>query len=209
MFLTEDRLLWLARMIGIVGFALLVWSGISGVIMASKTAGVLSRRFPKVQAWLKGSRLLSRHRLISLIGAGLFLLHPIPMLFAPNTTGNLSLSQVLIPFTAQKQTLVTGLGTLTFWTLLVVTLTALPIKKLPRPTWRAFHYGVYLFLVLGLAHSLLISGEYRIEKEIIDFEEPEKIILLVLGAVALGFPAWRVWAARHKATPTQREAKAR
>lgn len=101
----------------------------------------------------------------------------------------MSLSQVLIPFAAQKQTLVTGLGTLAFWTLLVVTLMAQPIKKLPRPPWRAFHCGVYLFLVLGLAHSLLVSGKYRIEKELIDFEEPEKIILLVLGAVALGFPA--------------------
>lgn len=204
--ISEDQLLQWARWIGLAGLGLLVWSGIGGVIMASKTAGVLSRRFPKFQAWLKGSRLFSRHRLFSLIGASLFLLHPIPMLFSPKTTGGLSLSQVLIPFTAQKQTLYTGLGTLAFWTLLIVTLAALAIKKLPRPTWRALHYGVYLFFVLGLAHGLLISGEYRIEAELIDFEEPEKIILLVMGAITLGFPVWRVWSARRKTAPAHREA---
>lgn len=197
MFWTEDRLLWLARMIGIVGFGALVWSGVGGAIMASKSAGWLARRFPRASAFLKGSRLFTNHRRFSLMGAALFLAHPIPMLFAPQKTGGLSISQVLIPFTAQKQTLYTGLGTLAFWTLVVVTLAAIATKKLPRQTWRALHYGVYLFLILGLAHGLLISAEYRIEAELVDFEEPEKVILLVMGLVAALFPLWRVFAARR------------
>ncbi len=197
MFWTEDRLLWLARMIGLVGFGALVWSGIGGTVMASKSAGWLARRLPRASAFLKGSRLFANHRRFSLIGAALFLAHPIPMLFAPRKTGGLSVSQVLIPFTAHKQTLYTGLGTLAFWTLVVVTLAAIATKKLPRKTWRALHYGVYLFLVIGLAHSLLISAEYRVEAELVDFEEPEKIILLVMGALAALFPLWRVFAARR------------
>lgn len=87
MFWTEDRLLWLARMIGIVGFGALVWSGIGVTIMASKSAGWLARRLPRASAFLKGSRLFTNHRRFSLIGAALFLAHPIPMLFAPKTTG--------------------------------------------------------------------------------------------------------------------------
>lgn len=197
MFWTEDRLLWLARMIGLVGFGALVWSGIGGTVMASKSAGWLARRFPRASALLKGSRLFANHRRFSLIGAALFLAHPIPMLFAPHKTGGLSLSQVLIPFTAQKQTLYTGLGTLAFWTLLVVTLSAIATKKLPRTTWRVLHYGVYLFLVVGLAHSLLISAEYRVEAELVDFEEPEKIILLIMGVLAALFPLWRLFAAKR------------
>ena len=63
--------------------------------------------------------------------------------------------------------------------------------------WRILHYGTYLFLVLGLAHSLLISAEYK-AGELFDFEEPEKIILLAMGGIALLFPTWRIIAAhRH------------
>ena len=105
------------------------------------------------------------------------------MLFAPHTTGGLNLFNVLVPFTASKQTLYTGLGTLAFYTLLVTIVTSLNMERIAFAKWRVLHYGTYLFFALGLAHSLLISGEYRTEAELIDFEEPEKIILLVLGGI--------------------------
>lgn len=81
--------------------------------------------------------------------------------------------------------------------LVVVTVSSIYIKQLKRSTWRALHYGTYLVFVLGLAHGLFISGEFK-EGEFFELDEPEKIILLVMTAVTLAFPTWRVRVARAK-----------
>ncbi len=190
--MSEENLLWLARMIGLIGLSLLVFSSIGGVVMSSKSTAQVGRRFAR----LKGKRIFASHRLLSLIGAALFLLHPIPMLFSPKTTGGLSLANVLVPFTASRQTLFTGLGTLAFYTLLLVVVSSLLFKRMKFSKWRVLHYGTYLFLALGLVHSLLISGEYK-AGELFDFEEPEKIVLLFMAGIALLFPVWRIISARR------------
>lgn len=217
--MTDDRLLWLARMIGLTGLFLLVFSGIGGVLLASRTAQRLK---------LFKGKTFTLHRRFSLIGATLFLLHPIPILFAPKTTGGLNLLHVVVPFTAPKQSLWIGLGVIAAYLLLIVTISSLYIKKMKRGTWRALHYGTYLVLLLGLTHGLFISAEFREgeglfsgekkqeipvlseaqkekqggekpgteikkdEGEIIDFEEPEKILLLIMAGVTLLFPVWRI-----------------
>lgn len=98
-------------MIGILGLGLLIFSSVGGVVMSSKFTGRVGKRFPL----LRGNRIFLYHRRIALIGATLFLLHPIPMLFAPMTTGGLNLAQVLTPFAATRQTVRVGLGSLAFY----------------------------------------------------------------------------------------------
>lgn len=189
--MSEQNWLWLARMIGLVGLGLLILSSVGGVVMSSKFTAQVGRRF----AWLKGKAIFANHRRYSIIGASLFLLHPIPMLLAPRTTGGLNLLHVLVPFTAKEQTLWTGLGTLAFYSLLVVIVSSLAMKRLKFKNWRVLHYGTYLLLALGLVHSLFISAEYK-AGELLDFEEPEKIVLLVMASVVVLFPMWRVFVAR-------------
>ena len=108
--MTDDRYLWLARMIGLSGLFLLVFSGIGGVLLASRTAQRMK---------LFKGKTFTLHRRFSLLGAALFLLHPIPILFAPKTTGGLSLLHVVVPFTAPKQTLWIGLGVVAAYLLLL------------------------------------------------------------------------------------------
>ena len=117
----EQALLWSARMIGILGLGLLIFSSVGGVVMSAKFTGRVGKRFPK----LKGNRIFVYHRRFALIGAAFFLFHPIPMLFAPKTTGGLTLLQVLAPFTAERQTLLVGLGTLAFYVLVVTIVSSL------------------------------------------------------------------------------------
>jgi len=178
----DDSLLELARFIGLTGLGLLIFSGIGGVLMASRTS----------QRWGHwAARIFRYHRWVSL-----FLVHPIPMLLAHRTTA-LRWFNVFVPFTAAKQTTVTALGTLAAYTLLVVVVTSLNIRRLKRRTWRLLHYGTYLVFVLGIIHGLLISGEYR-TGETLEFDEPEKAVLLVMAGVLLAFPVWRIVAARRR-----------
>lgn len=184
--MSESILLYIARILGLVGIGLLILSGIGGVLMASRTA----QRWRGVQG-----KLFKLHRAISLVGASLFLFHPIPMLFSPKTTGGLTLEHVIVPFDAPKQALWIGLGTISAYLLIIVTVTSLNIKKLGRQRWRILHYLTYAVIVLGLVHGLFISGEFK-AGELFEPEEPEKIILLIMAFLALFFPIWRVFAAR-------------
>ncbi len=206
----NDTLLFLARLIGLVGLGLLVISSLGGTLLASRTAQKMK--------FLKG-KTFKYHRLTSLIGAGLFLFHPIPLLFARQITG-MHLLNVFVPFTAPKQGLWIAIGIFAAYTLIIVSLSSLWIKKMKRSTWRVLHYGTYLVLVLGLLHGLFISAEFGGDKdreakpaaiataqakpdadggEAFDFGEPEKIILLVMAGITLCYPAWRIVTARRNA----------
>ncbi len=177
----SDLLLKIARVIGLLGVGLLVLSGIGGTLLASRTAQKIK--------WLRG-KTFTYHRTISLIGAGLFLLHPIPMVLARDKTG-MGVLQVLVPFTAPKQNLLIGLGILAAYALIVVTVSSLRIKTVKRGVWRGLHYLTYAVFVLGLAHGLFISGEFK-EGEGFEWRETEKILLLLVAATAALFPLWRV-----------------
>ena len=179
-------------MIGILGLGLLTFSSVGGVVMSSRFTGRVGKRFPL----LKGNRIFLYHRRIALIGAALFLLHPVPMLFAPRTTGGLNLLQVLAPFTAARQTVRVGLGSLAFYVLIIVVVSSLLMKWMKYSYWRTLHYGTYLLLALGLIHGLLISGEYK-TGELFDPWELEKLVLLALAAIAASLPLWRLLAKRQ------------
>lgn len=185
--MSDDLLLKAARVIGLLGLALLILSSVGGTLLASRTA----------QKWkfLKG-RTFKYHRTLSLAGAALFLLHPIPLLVAHATTG-MRWWNILVPFTAPKQGVLIAWGTLAAYVLIVVTVSSLYIKKLPRKQWRILHYGTYAVLGLGLMHALTISNEFA-NYEPFRIEEPDKF-LLAFGAlpVVLLFPIWRIVVARR------------
>lgn len=186
----NDLLLKIAHLIGLIGIGLLVLSGIGGTLLASRTAQKIK--------WLKG-RTFTYHRTTSLIGASLFLLHPIPMVLARDKTG-IGWPQVFVPFIAPRQNLLIGLGILAAYALIVATVSSLYIKRMKRGTWRGLHYLTYAVLYLGLAHGLFISGEFK-AGESFEWEEPEKVMLLLVAAVAVLFPIWRVIAARRSSGP--------
>lgn len=185
--MSDDLLLKLARVIGLLGLALLIVSSVGGTLLASRTAQKIK--------FLKGQT-FRYHRALSLIGAALFLLHPIPLLLAHGTTG-MRWWNVFVPFTAPKQGILIAWGTLAAYTLIVVTVSSLYIKKMPRRQWRILHYGTYAVLGLGLLHALTISNEFS-SYEPFHIEEPDKFLLaFVAMPVVLLFPVWRIVAARR------------
>lgn len=185
--MSDDLLLKAARVIGLLGLALLIVSSVGGTLLASRTA-------QKIKA-LKG-RTFTYHRTVSLIGAALFLLHPIPLLLAHHTTG-MRWWNIFVPFTAPKQGILIAWGTLAAYVLIVVAVSSLYIKRIPRRQWRILHYGSYVVLGLGLIHSLTISNEFS-SHEPFRITEPDKFLLATVAVplVAL-FPLWRIVAARR------------
>jgi len=183
--MSDDLWLKAARVVGLLGLALLISSSVGGTLLASRTAQKIK--------FLKGQT-FNYHRTLSLIGAALFLLHPIPLLFAHATTG-LRWQNIFVPFTAPKQGILIAWGTLAAYALILVTVSSLFIKKLPRRQWRLLHYGSYAMLVLGLVHSLTISNEFSAH-EPFRITEPDKFLLATVAVpLVLLLPLWRIRAA--------------
>ncbi len=183
----DDLLLKIVRVLGLLGLALLIVSSVGGTLLASRTAQKIK--------FLKG-KTFTYHRTLSLVGASLFLLHPIPLLLAYHTTG-MRWWNVFVPFSAPQQGILIAWGTLAAYTLLVVTASSLNIKKMPRRQWRILHYGSYLVLLLGLIHALTISNEFA-RYEPFRIEEPDKFLLAVVAVpVVILFPIWRIIAAKR------------
>lgn len=183
----DDLLLKIARVLGLLGLALLIISSAGGTLLASRTAQKIK--------FLKG-KTFTYHRTLSIAGAVLFLLHPIPLLLAHAATG-MRWWNIFVPFTAPKQGILIAWGTLAAYTLIVVTVSSLNIKKMPRRQWRVLHYGSYLVLGLGLVHALTISNEFAAH-EPFRIEEPDKFLLAVVAVpLVLLLPLWRIAAARR------------
>lgn len=185
--MSDDLLLKAARVIGLLGLALLIFSSIGGTLLASRTAQKIKFLKGKTFTW---------HRTTSIIGAFLFLVHPIPLLLAHATTG-MRWWNIFVPFSAPKQGILIAWGTLAAYALIVVTISSLNIKRIPRRQWRILHYGAYAVLGLGMLHALTISNEFA-RYEPFRVEEPGKFLLAFVAVpVVLLFPIWRIVTARH------------
>lgn len=187
---TDSALLTLSQFLGLAGTALLLGSALLGVLLATRVALQWERRHPRARG-----RSFRAHRALALAGGALTLLHPLPLLPAARTTG-LTLVNLVVPLTAPRHTLAAGLGAAAFDGLLLVTVAALSLRRLPRAAWRAAHRWAYAVLGVGLLHGLL-AGDFR--RPAIRLTAPDKVAVEV-ALVALGAAiVWRTRAAARAA----------
>ena len=193
----EDLLILLARILGIAGVMLLAASASLGSLLASRTAQRLR---------LLRGRTFRVYRLLSLLGAGLLLAHPVPVVLARETTGA-DLAAVFVPFAAEKLAFNIAFGALALDILLIVLASSLLIKHLPRKVWRRLHYGAYAVLSLGLYHGLLIPNDFgpAARYATLDPLAFDKVLVEVSIIGVLLASAWRITAAVHRQAAPRRE----
>jgi methionine sulfoxide reductase heme-binding subunit len=186
----DHLLILLARVLGIAGVMLVAASAVLGVFLASRTAQRLR---------LLGGRTFRVHRRISVIGAGLLLAHPVPVVLARETTG-FGPAAVFVPFAAERLAFNIAFGALALDALLVVLASSLLIKRLPRKAWRRLHYGAYAALAFGLYHGLLIPDDFGLNARTAPVNPlaiDKVLVELAIAGVVLA-AAWRVAAAVHR-----------
>ena len=196
----EDLLILLARALGIAGVMVLSASAVLGVLLASRTAQRLR---------LLRGRTFHIHRLLSVLGAGLLLAHPVPVVLARETTG-VSLAAVFVPFAAAKLAFNIAFGALALDILLIVLASSLLIKYLPRKVWRRLHYGAYAVLALGLYHGLSIPNDFgpAARYSTVDLLASDKVLVEVSIVGVLLASAWRLAAdVCLRATPRRRRGR--
>lgn len=147
--LTENNnaVWYLVRSAGVTSYVLMTASVLWGLALSSRVVkdwspGVLSMLLHSTLSWLA---------LVIGLGHGLLLM--------ADKYFHYQISDIFVPFTGPYRPLAAGLGTLTFWIALVVTISFALRNRLPRNMWKKIHYTSYAAFALATAHGLMAGTD--------------------------------------------------
>jgi sulfoxide reductase heme-binding subunit YedZ len=148
-FVARDNLTWyLIRASGITGYILITLSVLWGLALSSSA----------VKNWSPGPLTMVLHSTISWLGLLFGIAHA--MLLMADKYFTYRLTDLVVPFVGPYRPFATGLGTLAFWILLVVTPSfALKKRLFSYRAWRTLHYLSYAAFILVTAHGLLTGTD--------------------------------------------------
>lgn len=134
------------RAAGITSYLFLFLSTAAGIIVSLKMLNGHAK-----------SVLLTLHQSSGWFGFLFGVIHGSVLLF--DTYVGYSPSELLIPFTAYSQPVLTGLGTLSFYIAFILIISSDFVKKLGRKIWRTIHFLAFPGYFMGLLHGLLIGSD--------------------------------------------------
>ncbi|MDH5237358.1 MAG: ferric reductase-like transmembrane domain-containing protein, partial [Acidimicrobiia bacterium] len=137
---------YVARAAGVIAWLLLTASVLWGILLPAK---VVDRLRP---AWI-----LDLHRWLAGLTVGFVVVH-LGALVA-DTYIHFDLVDLAIPFVADWKPIPVALGVLATWLLVIVELTSLAMKRLPRRTWHRIHLASYLTFFLASLHGTLAGTD--------------------------------------------------
>lgn len=138
----NPQLWWyIARAAGIIAWLLITASVLWGILLSTQLFP--SHRRP---AWL-----LDLHRGLGALSV-LFLLTHVGALIADNYI-HFDIIDIVVPFASDWKTWQVALGVFAFWGLIIVEVTSLAMKHLPRRVWRGIHFSSYLTFLLTSFHG--------------------------------------------------------
>ena len=138
----NPQLCWyIARAAGIIAWLLITASVLWGILLSTQLFP--SHRRP---AWL-----LDLHRGLGALSV-LFLLTHVGALIADNYI-HFDIIDIVVPFASDWKTWQVALGVFAFWGLIIVEVTSLAMKHLPRRVWRGIHFSSYLTFLLTSFHG--------------------------------------------------------
>ncbi len=171
---------YVARAAGVIAWLLLTASVLWGILLSAK---VVDRLRP---AWI-----LDLHRWLAGLTVGFVVVH-LGALVA-DTYIHFDLVDLAIPFVADWKPIPVALGVLATWLLVIVELTSLAMKRLPRRTWHRIHLASYLTFFLASLHGTLAGS---------DATNPLYQVTSILAVVAVVFATlFRIITRRRRPTP--------
>lgn len=179
--MTTDDWLTVVTVLGLTGSGLLVGASLIGIVMAARAV--------KHFSFLRG-RAFSWHQWGTTFIAVVMLSHSLMSLTTSDRT-KIVWQNILVPFTATKETLWLGIGSVALYILVITVAISLTIRKQHLKLWRVLHYGTYIALALGLTHSLFISSTFQPDWKL-DFLDAEKVTVELFGLVLVAAAVFRI-----------------
>ncbi|HYO88669.1 MAG TPA: ferric reductase-like transmembrane domain-containing protein [Candidatus Limnocylindrales bacterium] len=139
---TDNWTWYVIRASGLMAYVLLTVTTLWGVALSSRL----------VKNWSPGPLSMVLHSTLSWLALSFAGLHAV--LLMADRYLPYQFTEVLIPFTGPYRPLAVGLGTLSLWVILVVTLSFSFKKRLGHRAWKLIHLSSYLAFVLVTVHGL-------------------------------------------------------
>lgn len=169
---------YVARASGIVAWLLLTASVLWGVVLSTKAFP--ERRRP---AWL-----LDLHRWLGGLTVGFVAIHLIALVADSYTT--FTLADLAVPYSSDWKPGAVALGVVAAWTLIVVEVTSLAMKRLPRKVWHTIHLVSYVTFWLTTLHAAFAGT---------DRSHPLYLVTATLSIVVVGWAV--VYRLSHQKPP--------
>lgn len=180
---------YLARASGIVAWLFLTTAVLWGIALSTNLFA--KRRRP---AWL-----LDLHRALGALALVMVAVH-LATLVADSST-HFAVVDLFIPFASEWKPWQVALGVIALWGLVVVEVTSLAMKHLPRRLWRAVHFASYLTFVLSSFHGTFAGT---------DATNPMYVATSVVATIALvAALVYRIMTRRAVTSPKARSAPGR
>jgi sulfoxide reductase heme-binding subunit YedZ len=140
----NEQFWWfVARASGMVAWALITLALVWGVLLATRV----------LKPYDKPGWLLDLHRWLGTLTIGFVALH-LAALVADNYV-TFTLLDLAVPFQSDYQRFAVGLGVLSMYLLVVVQVTSIYMRKIPKRWWRAIHVWSYVAVLLTSWHAVL------------------------------------------------------
>ena len=144
---TEPPTWQLIRSTGLTAYILCTLSALWGLALSSKI----------VKDWSPGTLSILLHASTSWLAVIFGATHAILLLFDKYFTYHIA--DLLVPFQGPYRPFAVGLGTLGFWTILIVTISFSVKKRIGHQRWKLLHYTSYLGFGLISLHALLSGAD--------------------------------------------------
>ncbi len=132
---------YIARASGIIAWLFITASVIWGIMLSTKLFPAHRR-----PAWL-----LDLHRGFGALSV-LFLVTHVAALIADNWI-HFDVVDVVVPFASEWKPWQVALGVFAMWGLVIVEVTSLAMKRLPKKVWRGIHFTSYVTFLLTSLHG--------------------------------------------------------
>ncbi|MGD9701439.1 MAG: hypothetical protein AB7Q42_08920 [Acidimicrobiia bacterium] len=192
---------YLARATGIVAWVLLVASVVWGVLLATRVLKPVDR-----PAWL-----LVMHRWLSALAVTCTGLHLAAL--AADGYVHFGWMELFVPGASPWRTTAVAIGVVAFWLLMIVHVSSLLMRRLPRAIWRRVHYVSYATVWLvsvhaGMAGTDVTNRVYQFVALLLTIAAVSAALVRVLSPGRAGGAASREGRPRRPAPAERQEATA-
>jgi len=184
---TQNASWYLIRSAGVTSYVLLTIATLWGLALTSKA----------VKDWSPGVLSMLLHSTLSWLAVGFGLGHA--LLLMVDSYFSYTIQDVLVPFIGPYRPLAVGLGTLTFWIILMVSASFAIKRFIGHRVWKTLHFSSYIAFFLATLHGLTAGSD----AENMGF----RLIITLCVSLVLAFSAYRLLKVRGKANKVTRVAQ--
>ena len=179
--MTNFSFLQLSNYLGLIATVVLTFNILLGMMLG--TAYKKHNYWKRLPDRIKNISVLDLHNWTAYVALVLVLLHPVLLLFDPET--KFKFIDIVFPINAPHQKLFVAFGTLAMFAVIIVIITTQKVvkKKMSFRTWKNIHLISYGTALLFIVHGIVLDP--KLKDRPVDFFDTEKLVSELCAIILL------------------------